>query len=139
MVFREPSVERSILFAATGHQVVAADALTGKILWRRSIGSKKETALTRIGLLGGDHVVAAREHDLLCLDQASGAIVWQTESPIAANALVVSPSRRILAARGGEIACFDEKGSLLWHEVLGGEGPVSLAFDGMVLQADEVA
>ena len=138
MAFRDAAGPNDVLLVATGRQVVAADPSTGKILWRHTIGASKGKSIARMGLLG-EQVVVARDEDLHCLDQRTGEVLWKAESPIAVDALIVSTSRRIFVARGGEVACFDEGGKQQWHEVLGSEGAVSLAIDGVVLQADQIS
>ena len=136
MVFREGASSAGVVIAAVGPHLVGADASDGRVLWKRTIGAVKDRSVLLIALQH-DRVIAGRGNDLVCIDQRSGQIVWKAESPIATLTLLVD-GERIFVSYVGEVACFDAKGALLWHEALhGGEGRMSLAAGGTVVQGAE--
>lgn len=135
MSFREQAPNASVLVTATANQIVGADEATGEVVWRHSIGSSRNQAVTRVAF-SRECVVLARDQDLHCRDQRTGALVWKAQSPVSAEALIVSASGRIFVARNGEVACFSSDGKLAWHELLATPGRVTLAIDGMVASGD---
>ncbi len=136
MVFREGASSAGMVIAAVGPHLVGADATDGTVLWKRTIGAVKDRSVLLIALQH-ENVIAGRGNDLVCINQRSGEIVWKTESPVAMLTLLVD-GERIFASYVGEVACFDAKGALVWHEALhGGEGRMSLAAGGVVVQGVE--
>jgi outer membrane protein assembly factor BamB len=74
------------MFAArAGSSVWALDAASGKILWRRPVGSTATIDPVRLPAGGGVLLVDARHHELLCVDERSGALRWRhsLDAPIA--------------------------------------------------------
>lgn len=138
MVFREDASSAGVLVVAVGPHVIGADANTGKQLWKRTIGSMKDKSVLLLAYQR-DRIIAGRGNDLVCIEQRSGSIVWKVETPISMLTLLVD-GERIFASYGGEVACFDAKGALLWHEALyGGQGRVLLAAGGVVVHGVEPA
>ncbi|MDB4933209.1 MAG: hypothetical protein JWP87_181 [Labilithrix sp.] len=136
MAYRD-LVPSSVLVAGIGPHLVGAAADTGKLLWKATIGSTKDKDVLRIAL-DEENVIAARGNELWCLHQRSGKIEWKVQSPIGATT-VLTDGGRIYVAYGGEVACFNREGQLLWHELLhGAEGAVTLAAGGVVVHADYV-
>lgn len=133
MVFRENVLSAGVVMAAIGPHLVGADASNGKQLWKRIIGSLRDKSVLLIALQH-DRIIAGRGNDLLCIDQRSGEIVWKVETPVAVLSLLVD-GERIFVSYVGEVACFDAKGALLWHEALhGGQGRMYLAAGGAIVQ-----
>jgi outer membrane protein assembly factor BamB len=78
-------------FARAGGSVWALDAASGKILWRRPVGSSASIDPVRPPAGSGVLLVDARHHELSCVDEQSGALRWRHsfEAPIAGPPLAL--------------------------------------------------
>jgi alcohol dehydrogenase (cytochrome c) len=129
-----PLVNDGVMFVATpGNQVIALEAVTGRVLWRYQRPLPEGVVLlhptTRGVALYGDKVfLAANEAVLVALDARTGREVWATKvaenkegyymsmAPLAANGKVMA------GVSGGEygvrgfVAAFDvDTGRLMWR------------------------
>jgi outer membrane protein assembly factor BamB len=128
----------SLVILATAPHVTGINAADGTVLWKQTIGDAKEPGKCAVAFLN-DKVVVARAHEIRCLRQMSGEVVWRANTPFSVNGLLVEGDR-VIIARGGEVAAFDASGKLLWHETLreGVGTAVTLAAFGNVVAFEDV-
>jgi len=119
-----PMKQPTVLVVAFNGKCFGIDAVTGESLWRRE-------------LHGGTVVLRVREgrvyalcSGLVCLDLASGEVLWSVPTVgIQWTAMVVDAGSVVLGGQG-EACAFDAvSGERRWHERFKGDGrgPVSLA------------
>jgi len=63
------------------NDILAIDAESGKELWRKSGEDTKGYEGASLGVIG-DRVVYATEKELICLDRATGKLLWRVAAPI---------------------------------------------------------
>lgn len=106
----------SLLIVATGPHATGVNAAEGTVLWKQTIGDAKEPGKCAVAFLD-EKVIVARAHEVRCLKQLTGEVVWKANTPFLVNGVLVD-GNRVFVARGGEVAAFDATGKLLWHETL---------------------
>lgn len=112
------------LFAATGYrEVVAMDASTGSILWRKNFEAPFTTAPT---VRDGRVFVNSNDNELFALDVNNGDVLWTLQSIaepariLTATSPAVTEEVVIAPFASGELAAiFVENGQRAWTENLG--------------------
>ncbi|MEJ7731533.1 MAG: PQQ-binding-like beta-propeller repeat protein [Polyangiaceae bacterium] len=128
---------QAVLVVAFNSQVFGLDAATGKRLW--SSRGTADNVPPRV-LVHGDRVlVAGLEEDsvLLCLDLASGAVLWRRRTQTYGGGLLVDDGRVFLTGNG-EVECLGLDGEPLWFDGFKGlgRGAVAMALPGQAVHSD---
>jgi outer membrane protein assembly factor BamB len=121
------SADAGALYAATGFgEVLRFDPRTGKILWRKSVGSPARTAPA---IADGRLFVSLIDSSAVGLDAAKGDILWTHQarqvqtSVLGLPAPAVSGSIAITGFASGDLLALNvQSGEVLWSDNLGAIG-----------------
>jgi len=113
----------SMIFAATGYgEVIALDATTGGRIWTFRMNAPAHSAPTAAG---GKVFVVSATNVLYAIDQANGAVAWQspgipeTAGVLSAASPAVSGSTVVVPYSSGEVIAFDTaSGDLKWTDAV---------------------
>lgn len=117
------SYDEGKVFATTGiGDVVAMDAVTGKVLWRAKPGAPLRGAPT---LANGQVYVLSQDNQLFALSQADGTVVWtqsgsvETQGIFGVAAPATSQGTVVAGFSSGELNAYRyENGRTLWQDAL---------------------
>jgi len=116
----------------SGGALVAADAMTGKTLW------KKPGAISSLGLaIDGGRVICPTSNSLTALDLKTGKQLWQVTPKKASAKTLVAVDDVIVIQSGTKVTAFDAtNGKQLWQQIgpsIGGAEAADLfVIDGLV-------
>ncbi|MCC6524428.1 MAG: PQQ-binding-like beta-propeller repeat protein [Polyangiaceae bacterium] len=133
--------DRSILVVGIDGELLGVERDTGAVRWTHELVDGGYGAVQLAA--NGGQVFASADGDLVyCVDYATGATVWrsQTKSPGRAT-LLIEPGC-LVVAKGASVDCFARgDGTLLWSLPLAGRDlrRCALAFPDNVAQADDAA
>jgi len=102
--------------------IVAVDADSGRLLWKRSDADTAEILPTAVAVCGG-RLFFQNTREVICLDAASGAEQWRAERPVYTTRL--SWSAPTLVARGDVVLSADGSTGGVPEDVRRGEDAVS--------------
>ena len=125
------------LVAAFDGRVYGMDPLSGQRLWVYEADARFQ-ATVRLGVEQG-RVFALMPSALVCLDLASGSVIWRVAPAGPGDTLLVRGGF-VFIGRFGEVRAHSaSNGQALWNDAFKGKGMghVALAFRGVIAQADE--
>lgn len=110
--------DHALVLFVTSEMVVALDRSTGARAWEIDT---RRAPLRHVEVVD-DRVVAGGAGGIVCLDYATGRLIWDVSSPVTPTTWLVD--RGLLVVGGaGEVAAFDlASGALLWHDRMSGFG-----------------
>ncbi|HJK91542.1 MAG TPA: PQQ-binding-like beta-propeller repeat protein [Polyangiaceae bacterium LLY-WYZ-15_(1-7)] len=125
-MYREDgSADRSVLVASLNGRVFGFDAVTGERRWEHRVGGVHVELLVE-----EDRVfAAAADRRLHCFHYPTGEPAWEVKLPMVyvSRPTMLREADRLYVAIGGELACVDLEGNLLWHDPMKGFGIASMA------------
>jgi len=120
--------------------VVAIERRTGNVTW-----TYKHESETAAGSVARMHfppgrVVLAYGNELVCLDYATGVMMWNNPDVPNSGHTVLLDHDQIFLGSNGKITCVDgNTGAVLWHHPFDdlGQGALAIGLPGNVAQVDE--
>jgi Ca-activated chloride channel family protein len=129
-----PFVYKDRLYSAMGDVLKCVEVRTGKLLWKKDLGSPKDrgelldAVLTPPVLVNGKVFLGTAAGDLLCLAADTGATLWSTSvgEPISFQPAVAG-GRIFLATALGSLICLEtgdpkDDGWFMWGATAGHNG-----------------
>jgi outer membrane protein assembly factor BamB len=134
--FREEA-PTPVVVLAIDSRVLGIDPGTGEVRWDYSPGGLASAATAL--LVTPNHVFAASNKRLVCLDYPTGDLRWQADIPAGRAVLLLDGGRLFVSTSSGQADCFSIDGQHLWQNKLKGKGigSVAIGLPGSVMQADE--
>lgn len=138
--YRESAREdRSLLVVAFDGYVFGVSAHRGEIRWQHVLRGREEVEI----LLHRERVYASDERELVCLETATGRMLYQ--QPLrgryvgSGRSTMVIEGDRLFVGSLGNVACFWLECEPLWTQAFSGvgKGSVALGFRGNFRQADD--
>jgi outer membrane protein assembly factor BamB len=122
-MYRAPPPAAPIVVGCIYKRIVGFDRRAGAHAWVFDAGG----AITRV-VVARDRVFAAGSDRVVCLQYATGALVWNVSSPVPASTFLVDGDEIFVASSTGEVAAFSATdGRFLWYDPLKGWGQFSVA------------
>ena len=120
-----------------GH-LLAMEVATGRLAWQHELAVKDAVEMAihegRVYATSGGSVLS-------CFDYRTGTPIFEKQVPgvYRGRPTMLIQDGRLFLGSGGEVACFDLDGNVIWHEGLVGRGigNVALGVPGQVRPADE--
>ena len=132
MAFRNPADPNALVYVAFNGHVIALRPDNGERVWSHD----GETGLSRV-LVEGEFVYVLQSLSVVCLEAATGRLIWQAGCDAGYTLLV--HGGRVFVGGHGAIRCFSAvDGTPLWSDGFKGLGlgAVAIAVDGASSQAD---
>jgi outer membrane protein assembly factor BamB len=134
--FRE-GAPTPVVVLAIESRVLGIEPGTGEVRWEHNLASLSSTPTAL--LITPNHVFAAANNKLYCLEYPTGTLLWKAEVPNGRAVLLLDGGRLFVSTSSGKIECYTLDGQRLWQNPLKGKGTgaVAIGVPGNVMQADE--
>lgn len=109
----KPFVDRGRLYTSMGNAVISTDAVTGRVLWRRTLDESKpgallDSALTPPAIVNGKVFVGLSRGEVVALSAESGGVLWKVAlgEPVVFQP-AVSGGRVYVSTNNGSVYCLE--------------------------------
>jgi len=109
----KPFIDRGRVFSSMGNAVICTDALSGKVLWTRTLDADKtraqlDSSLTPPAIVNGKVFVASIFGEVLALSAQTGDTLWSVDigEPVAFQP-AIARGRIYVATNSGSVFSFD--------------------------------